>query len=165
MVLQSNWKADKISKDHQTHLSVTGLAGLSVHVCTHSVIIPLVLKHLTVEFERSPSQCVSWFRIPFCWWLNGWMYSTREDLHAERWVCVCGVYMCVCVKWLQPGPVDVTRDDVLNCSIFAFVDVAAVFHLFPPELLDQLLLLPLVLMRWRLRRTHTQSSFKIYSTV
>lgn len=89
MVLQSNWKADKISKDHQTHLSVTGLAGLSVHVCTHSVIIPLVLKHLTVEFERSPSQCVSWFRIPFCWWLNGWMYSTREDLHAERWVCVC----------------------------------------------------------------------------
>lgn len=50
--------------------------------------------------------------------------------------------MCVCGG--------VTCDDVLNGSIFAFIDVSAVFDLFFLELLDQLLLLPLVLMRWRL---------------
>lgn len=55
---------------------------------------------------------------------------------------------------LQPGPGDVTRDDVLDRSVFAFIDVPAVLHLFPPELLDQLLLLPLVLVGWGLRRTH-----------
>lgn len=60
-------------------------------------------------------------------------------------VCASAVYVCVAGRCSQ-GLCGVTRDDVLNGSVFAFVDVAAVFHLFPPQLLDQLLLLPLVLM-------------------
>lgn len=56
-----------------------------------------------------------------------------------------------------------TCDDVLDGSIFALVDVSAVFHLFLLELLDQLLLLPLVLVRWRLEGgdTHRPQPFQL----
>lgn len=73
------------------------------------------------------------------------MCSPKENFHAEHvYVRVCRVFLCC--GTLQPGLRGVTRDDVLDSSVFALVDVAAVFHLFPPQLLDQLLLLPLVLM-------------------
>lgn len=73
------------------------------------------------------------------------MCSPKENFHAEHvYVRVCHVFLCC--GTLQPGLRGVTRDDVLDSSVFALVDVAAVFHLFPPQLLDQLLLLPLVLM-------------------
>lgn len=52
----------------------------------------------------------------------------------------------------EPDPGAVTRDDVFYRSIFALVDVPAVFHLLLLQLLDQLLLLPLVFMGGRLRK-------------
>ena len=72
------------------------------------------------------------------------MWSTGESLHAERPVCM------MCPGWSLARLPFVTCDDVLDRSVFAFVDVTAVLHLLLPELLDQLLLLPLVLMGRRL---------------
>ena len=59
----------------------------------------------------------------------------------------------------------VTCDDVLDGSIFALIDVPAVFHLLLLELLDQLLLLPLVLMRWRLQEGDTPKQHPRQRTV
>lgn len=44
----------------------------------------------------------------------------------------------------------VTCDDVLDGAVLPFVNVPAVFALLPSELRDQLLLLPLAFVRWRL---------------
>lgn len=63
------------------------------------------------------------------------------------------VFVCesVCVRenvsLVRPTELCHTCDDVLDGAIFALVDVAAVFTLFPPQLGDQLRLLPLALMR------------------
>lgn len=43
-----------------------------------------------------------------------------------------------------------TCDDVLNGAVLPFVNVAAVFSLPSSELSDQLLLLPLAFVAWRL---------------
>lgn len=82
---------------------------------------------------------VSWFRT------LSYLKTESEQQRTSMQSCV-GVFVC------EPDPGEVTRDDVFYRSVFALIDVPAVFHLLPLQLLDQVLLLPLVLVGGRLRK-------------